>query len=62
MGNLKGRDQSEDLDVDGKIILERTLGNRVGLNASGSGQGLVSSFEHGHEPSDSTKAGNFLTR
>jgi hypothetical protein len=27
--NLKGRDQLGDLGVDGKIILERILGNRV---------------------------------
>jgi hypothetical protein len=26
VGNLKGRDYSEDLGVDGKIILERILG------------------------------------
>jgi len=38
--NLKGRDQLEDLGVDGRILLEWTLGNRTGrcgLNASGSG-------------------------
>jgi len=38
--NLKGRDYSEDLSVDGCIILEWILGNRLGrcgLDASGSG-------------------------
>jgi hypothetical protein len=37
---LKGRDHSKDLDVNGRIMLEWILGNRVGrrrLNASGSG-------------------------
>jgi len=36
---VKGRENLEDLDVDGKIILEWILGNRVGgrgLDASGS--------------------------
>jgi hypothetical protein len=38
--NLKGRDHTEDPDVDGRIILEWILGNRMGrceLDASGSG-------------------------
>jgi hypothetical protein len=50
---LKGKDQSEELGVGGKIILERFLENRVGrcgLDSSGSGQGPVaSSCEHGNE-------------
>jgi len=36
--NLKGREQLKDLVVDGRIILNRSLGNRVGgckLDASG---------------------------
>jgi hypothetical protein len=53
--NLKGRDYSEDLGVDGKIILElilRKLGvERCGLDSSGSVQGPVAgSCEHGNEP------------
>jgi hypothetical protein len=38
--NLQGRDHSEDLGVDGKIILKWNLGKyggRGGLDASGSG-------------------------
>jgi hypothetical protein len=62
--NLNGRHHSEDLGVDGRIILEWILGkNRLGrcdLDASGSGYGPVAgSCEHGNEPSDSTK-GEFL--
>jgi hypothetical protein len=59
--NLKGRDYSEDLDVDGKVMLEW---NRVGeckLNLSGSEYGPVTgSSEHGNEPSDSIKGGEIL--
>jgi hypothetical protein len=28
LGNLKGRDYSEDIGIDGKIILNRSYGNR----------------------------------
>jgi hypothetical protein len=38
--NVKGRDNSEDLVINGKIILKWILGNSVGgcgLDASGSG-------------------------
>jgi len=38
--NLKGREHSEDLGEDGKLVLTGSLGNRVescGLDASGSG-------------------------
>jgi len=34
--NLKERDHTEDLGVDGKIILEWILGNRVGMCGLGS--------------------------
>jgi hypothetical protein len=40
LGNLKGRDHSEDLDIDGMVLLEWVLRNRVGmceLDLSGSG-------------------------
>jgi hypothetical protein len=40
--NLKGKDHSEDIGIDGRIILEWILGNRVGkfeLDSSGSGLG-----------------------
>jgi hypothetical protein len=40
VGNLWGRDHSEDLDIDGRIILEWILGNMVErcvLYASGLG-------------------------
>jgi hypothetical protein len=51
--------------VDGRIILEWILGNRVGscgLGSSGSGQGQVAGCcEHGKEPSGSIKSDEFLT-
>jgi hypothetical protein len=50
--NLKRREHSEDLGVDGRIILKLSSGNRFagfGLNSSGSGQGPVAcSCEHGN--------------
>jgi hypothetical protein len=53
--NLKGRDHSEDLGIDGKIILEWILGKQgkeCGLDTSDSEQRPVtSSCEHGDEPS-----------
>jgi hypothetical protein len=62
--NLKGRDHSEHIGIDGKIILERILGNRFGrhgLDASGSGQGpVVGSYEDDNEPLGSIKSGGFL--
>jgi len=46
------------------MILEQIYGNRIGncgLDTSSSGQGpVVSSCEHGNEPSGSTKGGEFL--
>jgi hypothetical protein len=62
--DLNGRDHSEDLGVDGKIILELILGNRVGrygLDSADSRQGtMIGCCEHGNKPSASTKYGNFL--
>jgi hypothetical protein len=47
--NLKGRDHSEDLGVDGKIILGNWVG-RCGLNPSSRGLGPVAgSSEQGNE-------------
>jgi hypothetical protein len=52
-----------DLGVDGEMIMDWILGNRVekyGLDASGSGAGAVAgSCEHGNEPSGSTERGKF---
>jgi len=62
---LRSRFHLEDLGVDGKIIrvLKLTLGNRVGgcgLDASGSGQGLVAGpWEHDNEHSGSIQGGEF---
>jgi hypothetical protein len=52
-GNLVGGDDSEDLDIGGKIILEWISGKRVGKcdNASGLGKGPVTgSHKHSNEP------------
>jgi hypothetical protein len=58
------RDQSQDLGVNGNILLDWILEKRVGgcgLDASGSGHGpLVDSCEHGNGPSGSIKCGEFL--
>jgi len=63
-GNLKGRDHSEDLGVDGKVILELISGNwsgRCGLCSSDSVRGPVAgSCEHDYEPSGSIKGRRFL--
>jgi hypothetical protein len=65
LGNLKGRDHSEYLGLDVKIILKCILGKyggglwtgciwlRIGTNEV--------PFEHGNKPLDSINAGNFLT-
>jgi hypothetical protein len=59
LGNLKGRDHSEDLGVDGRVILELILGKRsgrCGMDAYGSGyEPVADSCEHGNEPSGSIK-------
>jgi hypothetical protein len=61
--NLKGRDCSEDVGVDRKIILEWILGKeggKVWLDSSGSEQGPVAgSCEHGNEPAGSIKGAEF---
>jgi hypothetical protein len=64
--NLKGRDHSEDLNENGRIILKWILGKyafgvwigfiwlRIGTGSS------PARCEHGNEPSGSTKCGEFL--
>jgi hypothetical protein len=55
--NLKGKDHSEDLGIDGK-----TQVGRCTLDSSGSGQKqVVDSCEHGNESSSSIKARIFLS-
>jgi hypothetical protein len=55
--NLKGRDHSEGLAIDGK----RNRVGRRGLDLSGSEWGpVVGSCEHGNERSGSIKDGYFL--
>jgi len=58
--NLKGRDPSEELGIDGKL-----RGNRVegcGLDSSGSGQGpVINLCKHGNETLGPTKVENFLS-
>jgi hypothetical protein len=60
----EGRDHLEDLGVDGKIILECILGNRVGrcgLDSSGSGQEPVAgSCKYSNEPLSYIKGREFL--
>jgi hypothetical protein len=62
--NLKGREHFENQGLGERIIPEWILGNTVGkcaLNSSGSGYGPVAGcYEHGNEPSDSMKGGEFL--
>jgi hypothetical protein len=61
--NLKERDHSEDLGIDGKIISEHILGNKVGrcgMDASGSGyRPVAGSCEHGNEILGSIRGGEF---
>jgi hypothetical protein len=51
--SLKGREDSEDIRVDGRITLRCILGSRMrscGMNSSGSGRGkVVRSRELGNE-------------
>jgi len=62
--NLKGRDHLEDVGTDGRIILEWNLKmgvEKCGVDASGSGQGLVAgSCVHRNETSASIKGEEFL--
>jgi hypothetical protein len=62
--NPKERDHSEDLGVDGNIIVQRVLGKyvgRCGLDVAGSGQGpMAGSCEHCNETSGFVKGGEFL--
>jgi hypothetical protein len=48
LGSLKGRDHSEDLGVDGRIILKLILGNRVEECVLEQGP-EAGSFEYGNE-------------
>jgi hypothetical protein len=62
--NLKERDHSEKLGVDGRIILEWILGKYCGRWWTGCiclriGQ-ETGCFEHGYEPSSSIEGGEFL--
>jgi hypothetical protein len=63
-GNLRERDNFEDLGVDGRIILRwifRKWDVGHGLDRAGSGWGQVTgNCECGNEPSDSVKCGEFL--
>jgi hypothetical protein len=61
--NLKGRDHLEYLGVGGRIILEWILGvvRRCGLDEYSLGEGpMAGCCEHGNEPSDSIKGGEFI--
>jgi hypothetical protein len=58
------RDHSEDLGIDGKIVLKWIVGKYVGkyeLDPSGSGEGLVAGcYDHANESSGFMKFGVFL--
>jgi hypothetical protein len=65
--SLKGRDQSEDLVIDGKIILEQISGKQGGKEWTGQiclrmGGPMAGSCELGNEPSSSIKIGEFLVQ
>jgi hypothetical protein len=64
LGSLKGAEHSEEICVDGRIILKWILGKEVSRESiglfwfrTGTGGG---SCNHGNEPSDSIKGGKFL--
>jgi hypothetical protein len=61
VGKSERKKHTEDLDVDGRIILKRSWCNGIGVcgfHSSGSGQGPLPGFcEHGNEPSCSAKGG-----
>jgi hypothetical protein len=63
VGIPERKNNSEELGVDGRIILERIFGNRVGRcgkHTSGSGyRPVAGSCEHGDEPPGSIKGGEF---
>jgi hypothetical protein len=61
---LKGRDHSEDLGINRRIILWilRKYGGKMWTGCIWLGKGLVAGCcEHCNEPSGSIKAGSFLT-
>jgi hypothetical protein len=63
--NLKGRDHSEDLGRDGKIILEWILGKQGGKGWNEfiwlkTGEPVVGPCEHGNEALGSIKGKEFL--
>jgi hypothetical protein len=60
---LKGRDHLKGLVKDGRIVFKWILENRMicGLDSSDLGyETVLSSCEHGNEPSDSIKGWEFL--
>jgi hypothetical protein len=63
IGKPEGKDHSEDLGVDGRIILDWMLGKQGGtceIDASVLGWGpVVGCCEHDNEPSGSIKEGEF---
>jgi hypothetical protein len=64
LGNLNGRNHSEELSIEGRIILKRILEKLVescGVHATGSVEGpLAGCCEDGNELSGSIKVGEFL--
>jgi hypothetical protein len=60
VGKEKGRGHSEDIGMDGRIILKGSYG-RWELDSSNSGQGQeAGSYKHGNESSGSIEGGNFM--
>jgi hypothetical protein len=63
--NVKGRHHSEDLTIDGKVILEWILGNRVGRCGTSAWLRIGTSggcCDHGNESWVSIKGGEFLNK